>query len=66
MRESVEIQCLFSRNFPQIQVLRENAQKFVRAKISIMSYTQNGHEIHKVLIAFGYISSLSSNRSETL
>ena len=29
-----EIQYLFSRNFAQIQVLRENARKFVRAKIS--------------------------------
>ena len=44
MRESVEIQYLFSRNFAQIQVLRENAQKFVRAKIStnkIEKYSYN-------------------------
>ena len=33
-----EIQYLFSRKFTQIQVLRENARKFVRAKIS----TNNG------------------------
>ena len=34
VRKSEEIQYLFSRNFAHIQVLRENARKFVRAKIS--------------------------------
>ena len=34
MRKSVEIQYLFSRDFAQIQHLRENVRKYVRAKIS--------------------------------
>ena len=59
MRKSVEIRYLFSRNFAQIEVLRENAREFVRAKIS----TNKVHSNWLVYMDFAKLSILCHTRN---
>ena len=67
-RKSVEIQYLFSHNFAQIQVLRENlsARKFLRIRQLLIIFFQNQSEIlfmkpHKTALCFFYLCHTYAN-----